>query len=54
MERDDEQRKKDMPSERQGTDRMAELWLIENRQSIEGWNAYVAEHGLPLARFRQF
>ena len=29
-------------------------WLDENRDAIASWNAYVAEHGLPLARFRQF
>lgn len=29
-------------------------WVEENRESIEGWNAWVAEHGLPLAKYRQF
>lgn len=29
-------------------------WIAENRESIEGWNAWVAEHGLPLAKYRQF
>ena len=29
-------------------------WLDENRDAIANWNSYVAEHGLPLARFRQF
>jgi antitoxin CcdA len=32
----------------------AEAWLEANREAIEGWNAWVAEHGLPLARYRQF
>ena len=31
-----------------------ELWLIENSAALESSNAYVEEHGLPLARFRQF
>jgi antitoxin CcdA len=29
-------------------------WLEENREAIEGWNAYVREHGLPLAKYRRF
>lgn len=29
-------------------------WLEENREAIEGWNAWVEEHGLPLERYRQF
>jgi len=29
-------------------------WIEENREAIDGWNAWVAEHGLPLARYRQF
>ena len=32
----------------------AELWLQENRQAIESSNAYVAEKGLPLAKYRDF
>ena len=32
----------------------ARLWKIENRAAIESWNAYVEEHGIPLAEFRQF
>lgn len=31
-----------------------EAWLRENREAIESSNAYVEEHGLPLARYRQF
>ena len=31
-----------------------EQWLEENREAIEGWNAYVREHGLPLAKYRRF
>ncbi|MEO4000876.1 type II toxin-antitoxin system CcdA family antitoxin [Mesorhizobium sp. CAU 1732] len=30
------------------------LWKIENREALESWNAYVDEHGLPLAKYRQF
>lgn len=29
-------------------------WQEENRGAIESWNRYIAEHGLPLARFRTF
>ncbi|MDB5704817.1 MAG: Post-segregation antitoxin (ccd killing mechanism protein) encoded by the plasmid [Sphingomonas bacterium] len=29
-------------------------WLEENRAAIESSNAWVAEHGLPLAKYRQF
>ena len=29
-------------------------WLEENREAIEGWNRYVAEHGLPLEDLRLF
>jgi antitoxin CcdA len=29
-------------------------WLEENHQAMEAWNDYVAEHGLPLAAYRQF
>jgi antitoxin CcdA len=32
----------------------AKKWREENKEAIEGWNAYVEEHGLPLARYRQF
>lgn len=32
----------------------AERWIEENREAIEFWNRYVEEHGLPLARYRQF
>ena len=31
-----------------------EQWLIENREAIDSWNAYVEQHGLPLAEYRQF
>jgi post-segregation antitoxin (ccd killing protein) len=30
------------------------LWLIENAKAIEAQNEYVAKHGLPLAKYRQF
>lgn len=29
-------------------------WLEENAEAIQSWNDYVAEHGLPLAKYRQF
>ena len=31
-----------------------EQWLAENAEAIEGWNRYVDEHGLPLAKYRMF
>jgi antitoxin CcdA len=31
-----------------------ELWLLENRAALDGWNEYVEKHGLPLAKHRQF
>ncbi|OLP59295.1 post-segregation antitoxin CcdA [Xaviernesmea oryzae] len=30
------------------------LWLSENAEAIAASNAYVAKHGLPLARHRRF
>ena len=29
-------------------------WLEENHEALDSWNQYVAEHGLPLAAYRQF
>lgn len=29
-------------------------WLEENQQAVEAWNGHVAQHGLPLAAYRQF
>ncbi len=29
-------------------------WQEENKDSIEAWNAWVEEHGSPLAQYRQF
>ncbi len=29
-------------------------WLEENREAMDAWNEYVAEHGLPLDAYRQF
>lgn len=29
-------------------------WLEANREAMDGWNRHIAEHGLPLADFRQF
>ena len=35
-------------------DKRAELWLMENQEAIASANAYVEEHGLPLAEHRMF
>ena len=32
----------------------ARRWREENKTAIAAWNAYVEEHGVPLAEFRQF
>jgi antitoxin CcdA len=40
--------------EEQVTKMRGEQWVEENRAAIDYWNAYVEEHGLPLARYRQF
>lgn len=29
-------------------------WLDENRDALDGYNAWVAQHGLPLMKYRQF
>ena len=29
-------------------------WQAENLEAAEAWNAWHEEHGLPLARYRQF
>ncbi len=29
-------------------------WLEENRDAMEAWNGHAAQHGLPLAAYRQF
>lgn len=29
-------------------------WLEENQAGIADWNAYIAEHGLPLEHYRDF
>jgi antitoxin CcdA len=31
-----------------------EAWLEENREAIDGWNAWTEKNGLPLERFRAF
>ncbi len=31
-----------------------EAWIEENREAIEGWNAWVEKNGLPLERYRTF
>lgn len=34
--------------------RRTELWLEENKEAINSSNAFVEEHGLPLAKYRMF
>lgn len=29
-------------------------WLEGNRDAMDAWNEHVAQHGLPLAAYRQF
>jgi len=29
-------------------------WLEENLPALEAWNAWVEEHGIPYAEYRQF
>jgi antitoxin CcdA len=29
-------------------------WLDENKEALDSWNQYIAEHGLPLAKHRRF
>ncbi len=36
------------------TEARRQRWLEENHQAMEAWNDYVAEHGIPLAAYRQF
>ena len=31
-----------------------EAWIEENREAMEGWNAWVERNGLPLERYRPF
>ena len=33
---------------------LREAWLEENLESLEAWNVWVEEHGIPLAKYRQF
>ncbi|MDF0602798.1 type II toxin-antitoxin system CcdA family antitoxin [Psychromarinibacter sp. C21-152] len=32
----------------------AEAWKRDNAEAIADWNAWAAEHGLPLERYRMF
>ena len=32
----------------------AKHWLEENRAALDAYNDYVAEHGLPLTKYRRF
>ena len=40
--------------ERAIAERRAALWLEENRAALDSSNAFVEQHGLPLARYRKF
>lgn len=33
---------------------LGEEWKRENREAIDSWNKWVAENGMPLAKYRQF
>lgn len=35
-------------------EKRAELWKSANHEALESSNAYVEQHGLPLARYRGF
>jgi antitoxin CcdA len=54
MDNNNQRPSKRSEDDRKLADRLTELWLIENNEAIDSSNAYVAKHGLPLARFRQF
>lgn len=34
-------------------EKRAELWVLENQEAIRSSNAFVEQHGLPLAKYRQ-
>jgi len=42
------------PSERGVISTEGRQWLEENADAIKAWNDYVEQHGLPLAKYRQF
>jgi antitoxin CcdA len=35
-------------------DARRQRWLEENRTAMDAWNGHVAQHGVPLAAYRQF
>ena len=41
-------------SEDQVRKAVREAWIEENREAMEGWNAWVEKNGLPLERYRPF
>jgi antitoxin CcdA len=41
-------------SESQVRQAVREAWIEENREAMEGWNAWVEKNGLPLERYRAF
>ena len=42
------------PDERCEHDKRRQEWREENRASIESWNAWVEENGIPYSEYRQF
>jgi antitoxin CcdA len=36
------------------SEKRREKWLLENQHKFKGWNDWVEENGLPLAKFRPF
>lgn len=42
------------PSQRGVISTEGRKWLEENADAIKAWNDYVEQHGLPLAKYRQF
>ena len=35
-------------------EKRAEIWVKENAQAFECWNAYIEKNGLPLEKYRSF
>ncbi|MBL8444626.1 MAG: type II toxin-antitoxin system CcdA family antitoxin, partial [Zoogloeaceae bacterium] len=35
-------------------EKRAELWVAENTEAFDCWNAYVEKNGLPLTKYRNF
>lgn len=41
-------------SEDQVRQAVRQAWIEENREAIDGWNAWTEKNGLPLERYRAF